>query len=260
MNRSNTIITTLVVAALAQVASAQGTLKGRLVFDGKAPTPAAINVDKDVAFCGAFGLKSEKLVVNPKNGGVKNVVVYLYVSARGKKPPVSAAAKKRPAEVRIDNQKCRFEPRIVAITVDQALTIGNKDSIAHNSKIDVISAANISINPIIPAGKDYKHKFNVEERLPIPISCSIHPWMNGYILIKDNPYFAVTDEDGNFEIKDLPTGEWTFRFWQENVGYVQKVKFEGKATTWKRGEKKVKIAKGKTVDLKEVKSDFKPKS
>lgn len=256
MNRKNTVMAALLVVGLVQIASGEGTLKGRLVYDGKAPTPASVTVDKDVAFCGPFELKDEKLVVNSKNGGVKNVVVYIYVSRTGKKPPVTAGAKKRAAEVRIDNEKCRFEPRIIAMTTDQALTIGNKDSVAHNSKIDVISAANVSINPIIPAGKDYQHKFNVEERLPIPISCSIHPWMNGYVLIKDTPYFAVTDEDGNFEIENLPPGEWTFRFWQENVGYVQKVKYEGKATTWKRGEKKVEIVSGKTVDLKEIKSKF----
>lgn len=250
------VVVALTQVALTQVALAEGGLKGRLVYDGKAPTPASITVDKDVAFCSPFMLKDEKLVVNPKNGGVKNVVVYIYVAKEGKKPPLTAGAKKRAAEVRIDNEKCRFEPRVIAMTVDQALTIGNKDSVAHNSKIDVISELNVSVNPIIPAGKDFQHKFNVEERLPIPISCSIHPWMSGYLLIKDAPYFAVTDADGNFEIENLPAGEWTFRFWQENVGYVQKVKFEGKATTWKRGEKKVTIVKGKTVDLKEIASTF----
>jgi hypothetical protein len=216
----------LLVAGLVQIASGEGTLKGRLVYDGKAPTPASVTVDKDVAYCGPFDLKDERLVVNSKNGGVKNVVVYIYVSRTGKKPPLTAGAKKRAAEVRIDNEKCRFEPRIITMTTDQALIIGNKDSVAHNSKIDVISQANVSINPIIPAGKDHPHKFNVEERLPIPISCSIHPWMSGYL------------------------------FWQENVGYVQKVKYDGKATTWKRGEKKVEIVSGKTVDLKEIKSKF----
>lgn len=246
----------LAVVVSSSLVSAQGSLKGRLVYDGKAPTPAKVKVDKDVAFCGPFMLTDEKLVVNPKNGGVKNVVIYLYVSRTGKKPPVSAAAKKDLAEsVRIDNEKCRFEPRIVAMTTDQTLTIGNKDAVAHNSKIDVINLQNVSINPIIPAGKDYKHKFNAEERLPIPISCSIHPWMNGYVLIKDNPYFAVTDEDGNFEIKNLPAGEWTFRFWHENVGYVQKVKVDGKSASWRRGEVKQKIGT-KAVDMGEIKSTF----
>lgn len=245
----------LTVAALGQLASAQGTLKGRMVYDGKAPTPKAIR-GVGVGFCGPFVLKDEELVVNPKNGGVKNVAVFLYVSRTDKNPPITAAARKRAAQVRIDALKCRYEPRLIAMTVDQVLIIANKDAVAHNFKIDVINDLNISINPIIPANKNYKHTFAKEERLPIPISCGIHPWMQGYLMIRETPYFAVTDENGNFEIKDLPSGEWTFRFWQERTGYVDKVKHNGTATTWKRGGKRVKIVAGQTVDLGDVLSKF----
>ena len=258
MKRSPLIMTLLIVATLAQEASAQGTLKGRMVYDGKAPKPAVLKVEKDGKFCGQFMLKSEQLVVNPKNGGVKNVAVYLHVSRTGKKPPITAAAKKRPADARIDNQNCRFEPRLIAMTVDQTLTICNQDTIAHITKIDTIDNLEVGVvtSPIIPSGKSRKFKFDVEESLPLPVSCSIHPWMKAYVLVKETPYFAVTDADGNFEIKDLPPGEWTFRFWQERTGYVDKVKFDGKATTWKRGEKRIKIVAGNTVDLEDVLSKF----
>lgn len=255
---NSTVLAVVLGLSVAQLAAAEGWggIRGQFVYDGKAPKAGAINVDKDVAFCGPFDLKNETLVVNPKNGGVKNVVVYLYVSRDGKKPPPSPKAAELPKEVRIDNEKCRFEPRIAVMTKDQTLVIGNKDQVAHNSKIDVINQDNVSVNPIIPAGKDYPHTFNAAESLPIPIGCSIHPWMNGYILIKDDPYFGVTDEDGKFEIDGLPEGEWTFRFWQENIGYVQKVKQGGKSSTWRRGELKITIKDGKVFDLGEVKSTF----
>ena len=63
-------------------------------------------------------------------------------------------------------------------------------------------------------------------------------------MIKDNPYMAVTDETGMFEIKDLPTGEWTFQFWQEAAGYLSDVKVDGKAEKWKKGRTELTIAAG----------------
>ncbi|MFP6675923.1 MAG: hypothetical protein VB878_12650 [Pirellulaceae bacterium] len=259
LSRLIAIMTALVLASSQAVsADGWGSFKGKFVYDGKASKPAAIKVTADPQFCGKFDLVDELVVVNPKNGGVKNVIVYLYLTSTEKPPAVHPSYAKAAKVVRIDNKDCRFEPHIVTMTLDQTLEIGNVDKVSHNSKLDVIDMNNISINPIIPAGKSYLHKYNVEERLPNPLSCSIHGWMKGYILVRKSPYFAVSDEDGNFEIKDLPEGEWTFRLWQENVGYVQKVKLNGKSTTWRGGRVKAKISAGKTFDLGEVKSDFVP--
>src|SRR5207248_1927486 len=60
----------------------------------------------------------------------------------------------------------------------------------------------------------------VAESGPIEYKCSIHPWMNGYVRIFDHPYYAVTDENGNFEIKNAPAGKWRMIVWQEKVGYL----------------------------------------
>ena len=50
------------------------------------------------------------------------------------------------------------------------------------------------------------------------VGCNIHPWMGAYIVARKDPYAAVSDKDGKFEIKDLPAGkELEFRLWQENV-------------------------------------------
>src|SRR5262249_41385609 len=54
----------------------------------------------------------------------------------------------------------------------------------------------------------------------VSVSCTIHGWMKGYIRVFDHPYFAVTDKDGNFEIKDAPAGTWNLVVWQEEKGWV----------------------------------------
>jgi hypothetical protein len=88
-------------------------------------------------------------------------------------------------------------------------------------------------------------KFDQKEIVPLPASCSIHPWMLGYVLIRDNPYMAVSDDRGGFEIENLPVGEHTFQVWQEKSGFVQDVVLDGKETKWEKGRFTITIKPGK---------------
>jgi hypothetical protein len=56
------------------------------------------------------------------------------------------------------------------------------------------------------------------EEVAIPVKCNVHPWMKGYIAVFKHPYFAVTDKNGGFELKDLPPGTYTITAWQEKLG------------------------------------------
>ena len=87
--------------------------------------------------------------------------------------------------------------------------------------------------------------FGAAEKLPVMVSCSIHPWMKGWLVIRDTPYMAVTDEQGKFEIQNLPAGKWRFMFWQEAAGYVDDVKIGGKPQKWSRGIVEIDIQPGK---------------
>lgn len=229
-------------------------LKGRFVYDGEAPTPAPINVTKDVDYCGKYDLVNEDLVVKSENGGLKNVVVFLYVGRGDKEPPIAPSYEETAdAEVLLDNKHCRFEPHVCLLRTTQRFVIGNDDPIGHNTKID--SMANVPINPILPANtqnKEFEHQFTNEERLPVPVSCSIHPWMHAWLVVRSNPYMAVSDENGNFEIKDLPAGTWTMQVWHEIPGYVTEVNVGGKDVPWSKGRVDVTISSG-DVDWGDVK-------
>ncbi len=57
------------------------------------------------------------------------------------------------------------------------------------------------------------------DKQAIAVSCNIHPWMKGWIWCFDHPYFAVTDENGHFEIKNAPVGKFNMVVWQEDMGF-----------------------------------------
>jgi len=217
------------------------------VYDGKAPKRVPINVDKDVQFCGKFGLKDDSLVVHPdpKNSGIKNVVVYLR-DTKKKKPaihPSYAKKKKKAVLLTIDNKQCRFKPRITFIRTKQNMILANADAVAHNTKIDTFS--NPPLNPLLPPGAKFPHVFANGEILPaVPISCGVHPWMRGYIVVRDHPYGAVSDKNGKITIKNIPVGKWTFQLWQEKSGYVTKALSKGKLKKWRRGRIKITIKPG----------------
>jgi hypothetical protein len=71
------------------------------------------------------------------------------------------------------------------------------------------------------------------------------------ILVRDEPYAAVTDDKGGFLIENLPAGKWTFQFWHKKAGYLSGVSV-GKEKTGKRGEVEVEIKNGETIDFGEI--------
>jgi len=250
-------LTGVVIAVALLASSVQaagwGNLKGQFVLKGGAPAARKIVADKDVAYCGKHDLVDESLVVG-SDGGIQNIVVFLYPK-RGTKVPVAPSYKKAEGQtVVVDNAGCRFSPHVSTYWTKQKLVLKNSDQVGHN--VSVSTFTNSAINPLIPAGAALDIKtFKKTERLPVPTKCSIHPWMTGYLLIRDNPYMAVTDIDGKFEIKDIPAGKWDFQFWQESAGYVKNVTIAGKKTSWRRGRVSQTINDGSTVDLGKVSVD-----
>jgi hypothetical protein len=96
----------------------------------------------------------------------------------------------------------------------------------------------------VPTGQTVEKKLAIPERLPAKITCPIHAWMVGYMVVKDHPYAAVTDAEGKFELKNLPAGEWTIRVWHEKPGYIKEAEREGDLETWEMGRVSVSIKPG----------------
>jgi hypothetical protein len=102
----------------------------------------------------------------------------------------------------------------------QVLLTKNSSPVNHN--VNIISTGNNpSQNLLIPAGKEIKVEGWGAAAAPTKIECNIHPWMTAWVRVFNHPYFAVTDKDGNFEMKNAPAGEYNLVTWQEEVGWVK---------------------------------------
>lgn len=206
------------VATPATDSAGWGTLRGRVVFAGdKLPESSPLKVEKDMEHCLAKGaIKSEQWVVNPQNRGVRWAVVFLK-PAKGKKLAVHETLRKpNQDEVVIDQPQCAFEPHVLAMREGQNLLAKNPSPVPHNV---MFKGFKNSANVQIPPGQS--HVFRPElESGAIKLGCGAHAWMEGYLWVFDHPYFAVTDGDGNFEIKLAPSGAQNLVVWHEVPEYV----------------------------------------
>ena len=220
----------LVLACCGPALGQWGNLKGKFIYDGKAPAAAALDASKDPV-CANLKLFKEDLVVSP-DGGLANVVVYCRTKGVKVNPSLMADAN---GKVVLDNNGCHFVPHILPLLVTQTLEIKNSDQTSHNTNSAPIGDQ--SFNPVIAIGGVADQKLKKVQVIPQPVACNIHPWMKAFILPRDNPYFVVSSPDGSFEIKDLPVGDLEFQAWQEKVGFLN-------APGWEKGRFKMKIKAG----------------
>jgi hypothetical protein len=250
----------LLVGATGLTASAQdgfGTVKGTVVYPAAKPVPERkkLDITQDKAHCLSKGdILDETLVVNPKNKGIKNVVVWLRPDTTDPKSVFPKDkihpddAKRKPAEVVIDQPCCMFVKRVTIARVGDTIVAKNPAPVAHN--FFWTSGSNGEFNVTIPKESEWKMpQALVAESAPIQFKCTIHPWMNGYVRIFDHPYYAVTDDDGKFELKNAPAGKWRMIVWQEKVGFLGGK--EGRFGT------QIEI-KGPTTELKPIEFDIAP--
>jgi len=199
-----------------------GSFKGRIVYGGSAPAagkptgfnPADPKTDK---FCVGIAAKinNESLLVGA-TGGVQNVVIYL------KKKPAGYTATVPPTVKEFSNKNCMFSPRMMAVRVGRKIKIVNDDVTSHNTHLFPLNNLNPAFNGLIPKGESKEYQYNAKESLPVKVVCDIHGWMLAYHMPLDHEFFAVTDKDGNFEIKNLPAGSHQFVVWHERSGYLER--------------------------------------
>jgi plastocyanin len=204
------------------------TIRGQVKWNGeKAPEVALVNLaghpDK-AACCVAGPLASNVLEVDAKSLGVKNVVVWLRPDDKIKDNTFPLAqvkpelAKPKSVVRVIDQPMCQFEPKITIARAGDTLVVKNSAKIPHNVNY---SSDNGAINQLVAAGGEMKLPLALAaQRLPISVACNIHPWMTAQVRVFDHPYYALTDKDGKFEIKDVPVGTWRIVY-QHEMGLHQ---------------------------------------
>ena len=221
-----------------------GDLTGQIVFDGEAPKPAAVVVTKDGEVCGKHMLVNEELLVDPETKGIANVV--LFIRSKVDEKAIHPDALAVPPQVTVDNLNCRFEPHVLPVWfAKQKVLLKNSDPVGHNTNLAPLG--DTQVNPLLAANASQEYKFKKKQNLPVPVSCNIHPWMKGYVVVRDNPYTVVTPIDGKFELKNIPVGKHEFGIWHEKCGWVD-------TKDWPKGKLTMEIKAGPN-DLGVVKLD-----
>jgi plastocyanin len=237
------------VLAAPSFADEWASIKGKFVFGGAPAAAAELKADKDVEVCGKHKLFAEELVVGDDKG-IANVVVYVRDKDVKVNPDIAKAA--AADKVVLDNKNCRFEPHVAFVQTGQQLIVKNSDTASHNSNIATVK--NAPSNNLIPGGGEATTTFTKDEAIPAQVTCNIHPWMKAWLVVRPNPYAAVSKVDGTFEIKGVPVGEVELQFWHEKAGYIGEMTIGGKAEKAAKGRKKVAVAAAGT-DLGEITLD-----
>ncbi|MDB5292057.1 MAG: hypothetical protein JWL69_3298 [Phycisphaerales bacterium] len=187
-------------------------IHGRVMFAGVPPVMAQVALGATMGECAKHHdgpIYNESIVVNP-NGTLANVVV----SISGGLPDGQAFF--APVEPAVLDQKgCVFRPHVLAVMVGQAVVVKNSDPVLHNVREMAVNNPSTNIGqPTI--GKTSLEPFKEPE--VFQVKCDIHPWMEAWVRVVDNPYFAVTGADGSFTLRGLPPGKYRIKAWHERLG------------------------------------------
>ena len=194
------------------------------MLTGKAPEAATIPMTAECAAKHANAVP-EQTIVASATGGLANVVVSISDNI----PPGAV-----PAEaVVLDQKGCLYEPHVIAMMTGQQLIVKNDDEFLHN--VHALAEKNSAFNFAQPNKDPGKPVEAPKVAETFRVKCDVHPWMSAYIAVFEHPYFSVSKDDGSFEIKGLPPGEYTVKTWHESLG---------------EKEQKVTVTAGKAAEVK----------
>jgi plastocyanin len=116
----------------------------------------------------------------------------------------------------IDQRKMAFIPHVVAVQQGTTVEFLNSDPVGHNVYWPSISGNKKLSHNLGTWPKGEKKPFQFNDLGTASLLCNVHPEMSGYVVVVPTPYFAVTDKEGNFEIKNVPAGKYTLKTWSED--------------------------------------------
>lgn len=192
-------------------------LKGKFVLAGDGPVPRPVPIADPKAFADfpKQQLFDESLVVDPKTRGVANIAVYVRTNDA---PITTEAERAAPPRAVIDTWYGQFRPRVSGVWVGkQRFFVQNQDAVGHRPAMP-----NPGESPLLePLQATMEIRVGEPKLIPREICCSVHPWMKGFVMLRDNPYFTATAADGSFTLQHLPKGvALEIQVWHEKAGYL----------------------------------------
>lgn len=183
--------------------------RGRVRFMGAAPAGDPIDMSAD-PYCReqhGSAVMDRPIRVGPA-GGLGGVLV------RVTNPPGSSTSAGEDAL--LDQMGCLYAPQVIALQVGQTLVIRNSDATLHNVRVEPTVNRGFNLGQPL-AGIQSRRSFDAPE-VGIPVRCDIHGWMTASIHVLDHEFFAVSGEDGSFEVPPLPPGDYEVEAWHPALG------------------------------------------
>lgn len=187
-----------------------GSIEGVVEFTGTTvPKDDTLTLSSETEHCGTTVTSGKYLIKDRK---IENVVVFVKDIKAGKAIPTEPIA--------VTNLKCVFVPRVSVGFKGNTFVAKNNDPVFHTFDIHNNTEGRYLFAIGLPdkglSVKKYLTKTGVME-----MTCYVHPWMQGYVYVFDHPYAAVTNDKGEFVIKDIPPGTYTIEAWHEALGNVE---------------------------------------
>lgn len=149
--------------------------------------------------------------ITGKVTGMKGKSVVYVDAIAGKTFP---APKDRPV---MDQKGLLFSPHIMAVQQGTTVEFLNSDNVAHNVFWTAVGSDKKAGHNMGTWPKGEKRPYTFDKAGVVPLYCNVHPDMAGYIVVSPTPYFAETDDSGNYTIKDVPDGSYTVTVWHEGA-------------------------------------------
>lgn len=134
------------------------------------------------------------------------VVVYIdKIPGKTFKPP------RKPAQM--DQRNLEFIPHVLPVLVGTTVEFLNNDDVLHNVYTPDACAGKFDLGTWA-RGKVKTYTFN-EPGCRSVLLCNLHPAMEAYVVVLETPYFTVSNKDGSYVIKDIPSGKYTLKVWHK---------------------------------------------
>jgi hypothetical protein len=184
-----------------------GTITGVVKWSGPAEKDISLPITKNPDVCDPSNQRNrnlERLEIGA-DGGVANTVVFLKNISKGKGMDLPAARQS------LDQRNCRYEPHILIVPKEGSMQMKSSDPILHNIHMVGVAVYNLPFPIQDKVLSRPMHRDGV-----IDLKCDAgHVWMNAEVMVVAHPYYAVTDSRGNFQLTNVPPGDYVITAWHE---------------------------------------------
>lgn len=188
-----------------------GSVQGAVLWDGPIPPSEPFEVNVDPLFCaaGTHRKENDRIEIDRGSRAVRNAIVFIREIDNGK--PWGEAG--FPTNQAMNLENCTITPRMQFVKLGEVLYFNNRDQVVHNLAISG-SRETFRLQLPLTGGGD---KLRVQHGGFYRVTCDRHPWESGSICVAEHPYYALTAQNGRFEIGNIPPGQYQLTAWHDGM-------------------------------------------